>query len=224
MLFRSGSVVGAFYAAGISPDEICKEFLKKERTDFMKISIPKSGFFKTKGFINFLEESIPYKNIEDLKIPMRIVSTDFDHGKSVVFTEGKLSERVMASSCVPIVFEPMKIDGIHYVDGGLFKNFPVSTIREDCDFVIGINVSPLEAAYKNNILFIAQQSYEYIFKANTVEDKKQCDILVEIEEALQYKVFDLDSAMEIFQLGYDTMKKALSNKRLQKFRRVSEEK
>ena len=69
--------------------------------------------------------------MEDLPIPVRVVATDLDHGKSVVFTKGRLAERVMASSTIPIVFVPTEIDGVHYVDGGIFCNFPVSAIRED---------------------------------------------------------------------------------------------
>lgn len=208
----AGAVVAAFYASGVSPLDMCEAFKKREVSDLMKVAMSMSGIFKTTKALEFFRQEIPVKNIEDSIIPLRIVATDFDNGKSVTFTEGELAPRVMASSCVPIVFEPIRIDGVHYVDGGVFKNFPVSNIRQECEFVIGINVSPLVAnTYKKNILSIADRSYEFLFRANTFKDKELCDLLVEIEEALRYKAFELKSAQKIYQLGYEQMKAKLDS-------------
>ena len=56
---------------------------------------------------------------------------------------GPIVEAVTASCSIPIIFSPVVINGVHYVDGGLFHNFPVSIIREECERIIGVNVSPL---------------------------------------------------------------------------------
>lgn len=206
----AGSVVGAFYCAGYDMDALIDLFLSYEVKDFIHPTIPTSGFFKTAGFVKFLDKNLPVKNIEELKIPLKIVATDFDHGVKKVFESGYLPDRVMASSAMPIVFRPMEIDGVHYVDGGIFKNFPASVIREECDFLIGINVSPeIEDEYKDSILYVAEKSYQYMFKANAVDDKRMCDMLLEVEEALQFKVFELKKARKIFDLGYSKMKKLL---------------
>lgn len=203
----AGAVVGAFYAAGFSPEEIVHAFTKYEFMDFVQVVVPKAGLFKTSKAVKFFKKEIPYVNIEDLPVPVKIVSTDFDHGKSVVFEQGELAPRLMASSCVPVVFEPIKVDGIRYVDGGVFRNFPVAEIRHDCDMVIGINVSPLVAdKYSLNMVSIAERSYEFLFRANTMEDRHMCDFLLEIDEALKFKTFDLKSAEAIFKLGYTRMK------------------
>lgn len=202
----AGAIVGACYAAGLSPEQICREFLKHEKTDFMKVAFPRNGFFSTAATEAFFRETIPAKRIEDTSIPLRVVATDFDHGRMQVFSEGELAPRLMASACVPIFFQPVEIDGTHYVDGGLFKNFPVSVIRDECRYIIGINVSPILPEYRNSIRFIAERSYHYMSKANSVADKQLCDCLVEIEEALKYGMFDLDKTMEIFELGYQDMK------------------
>ena len=70
---------------------------------------------------------------------------------------------------MPIVFSPVLINGVHYVDGGLFRNFPVSTIRDECEYVIGVNVSPLiPQRYKQTLLHIAERTYHYVFKADEV--------------------------------------------------------
>ncbi len=206
----AGAVAGALYVAGYSPKEICDLFKNKSFSNFTNITIPTSGLFSPAKFVDFLKQKITYPNIEDLPIPMRIVATDLDAGKIKVFTEGSLAERVMASATVPVVFPPTVIDDVHYVDGGIFCNFPVDVIRQDCEKVIGINVSPLvPTQYKQTIIEIALRSYNFMFRANTKEDGMLCDILVELPDVLQYDMFDLDSIDEIYRMGYHETKLAL---------------
>lgn len=207
----AGSIAGVLYSAGYTPLEICSLFKNKSFTDFTRFTIPTAGFFNPSKFVDFLRAKIPYKNIEDLPIPMRIVASDLDNGVMKVFSEGSIPERVMASSTVPIVFPPTIIDGVHYVDGGVFCNFPVDVIRKDCEKVIGINVSPLAPTkYKQTILGIANRAFDFMFCANTKEDGMLCDILIEMPTLLSYEMFNLDSVTEIYELGYQETKKILS--------------
>ena len=48
-----------------------------------------------------------------------------------------------------------------------------------------------------------------MFRENTVENKKMCDILVEVENAMQFKTFDLKKVDVIFEMGYQAMKNAI---------------
>ena len=108
---------------------------------------------------------------------MIVVATDLDNGESHEFDSGPIVEAVTASCSIPIIFSPVVINGVHYVDGGLFHNFPVSIIRDRCERVIGVNVSPLvPQKYKQTIFHIAERSYHYMFRANTLEDREMCDV------------------------------------------------
>ncbi len=207
----AGSVVAVLYSAGYKPYEICEFFEDKKFTSFTELTIPVSGLFKPQRFADFIAEKVHYKNLEDLPIPVRIAATDLDHGVGVVFDSGEISKRVMASSTVPVIFEPTVIDGVTYVDGGIFRNFPVSIIRDDCEKVIGVNVSPLVAAkYNKNMIGIASRAYGFMFRANTLVDRKKCDLLVEVAEALKYdNSFDLSKVEDIFSLGYEKMNRKL---------------
>ena len=107
-------------------------------------------------------------------------------------------------------FNPIEINGHLYADGGIFKNFPVSIIRDQCKKVIGINASPLVTEkYSKNIVGIAERTYHFMFRANTMEDKRMCDILVEVESVMQFKTFDLNKVDIIFQMGYEAMSSEL---------------
>ena len=215
----AGAVVGALYADGHSPDEIRNFFSGREFSEFAQLQIPKSGLFDMSRFKDFLKRNLKAKRIEDLPIPMVIVATDLDNGQSHEFRNGPLVEAIAASCSIPIIFSPVEIEGIHYVDGGLFRNFPVTTIREECERVIGVNVSPLiPHKYKQTIIHIAERSYHYMFQANTLEDRGACDVLIEAKEVGLYKTFDLDNVDLISQIGYeasvDAFKRVMEDNKL----------
>lgn len=198
-----GSLMGALFADGYSASEIKELFTGREFSEFAQLQLPKSGLFDSKRFRYFLKRHLRAKNIEDLETPLIIMATDLDNGESHEFRTGPIVDAITASCSIPIIFSPVVINGIHYVDGGLFHNFPVSIIREESDRVIGVNVSPLvPQKYKQTIFHIAERSYHYMFRANTLEDREMCDVLIEAEEFGLYKTFDIENVELISNIGY----------------------
>lgn len=206
----AGSIVGAFYADGYAPDEIFELLRSQSFSSLSRISLSGSGVFDTTKLTQFLKTHLRHKRIEDLAIPLRVVATDLDAGSQHIFTEGNLAHIITASCCIPVLFRPVEIQGVHYVDGGIFRNFPVSVLREDCERIIGVNLGPQrEQDYKKNIMGVADRAWELVFRQNTQYDKQLCDILLETEELLQYGMFDVDAAQEIMLLGYKLAKERL---------------
>ncbi|MCD7976051.1 MAG: patatin-like phospholipase family protein [Tannerellaceae bacterium] len=199
-----GALMGALFADGYTAEEIKLLFTGREFTEFAQLQLPKSGLFDSRRFRDFLKRHLRTKNIEDLRIPLVIIATDLDNGLCHEFRKGSIVEAVTASCSIPIIFNPVVIDGTHYVDGGLFRNFPVTNIREECERIIGVNVSPLmPQKYKQTIFHIAERSYHYMFQANTLEDRLLCDVLIEAEEFGLYRTFDLENVDLIAGFGYD---------------------
>ncbi|OJU40182.1 MAG: hypothetical protein BGN96_02800 [Bacteroidales bacterium 45-6] len=217
--YISGTSAGAFsgclLADGYSPEEIISFFDNRAFNEFGKLMIPRSGLFSSVPFYRFLHKHLRSKTFADLKIQLSVTATNLEKGKPVTFSEGLIVPPVVASCSVPIIFKPVKIDGEHYVDGGLFKNFPVSPIRKHCRFIVGINVTPLvHRPYKENLWSIAEQSFHYMFVSNTLADKKACDLLIEIvpPDEKGYSMFDLNHTREIYELGYETAKAIIDRK------------
>jgi NTE family protein len=206
----AGALAGALYADGYSPQEVLGFFQNKDFTDFAAFSIPKGGLFKTDKFYAFLEKHLRARSFEELKIPLKIVATDIEHGVAVTFDQGALIPVIVASCTYPIVFTPTVIDGKHYVDGGLFKNFPVSVIRAECDKVIGVNVSPLTLQkYKDSLLHVAERSFHYMSVFNTLAERELCDLLIESTKVSKYAMFSTEHSGEIYRVGYETAKRKL---------------
>lgn len=199
----AGAFAGVFIADGHDPKEVLTYFEKKTFKEFAELTIPHTGIFKASRFKEFLNKHIKAKTFEELHVPLKTVATDLVNGKSVVFDHGPLIHAITASCAYPIVFTPVEINNIHYVDGGLFKNFPVTPIRTECKFVIGVNVSPLtHQEYKNSLLYVAERSFHYMSVANSVIDRRLSDILIETEALAKYPMFTLEHTREIFDVGY----------------------
>lgn len=208
----AGSIVGSFYSDGYSPHEIMKIFSDMDIHELVEVTLPRKGFLKYDKFIAFLQKHLRTKRIEDLTHPMLIAATDFDHGKSVIFDHGDLAVRIAASCSIPIVFSPIEIDGINYVDGGVLRNLPATPLRDLCDVVIGVNVTPLQREkYSHNIIAIAERAYNYLACGNVFPDLALCDILIEHQDVGDYNVFDLKAQQEIAALGYNSTKNVLES-------------
>lgn len=214
----AGALMGAFYADGFSPDEIFEIFSRQgfmNMTTFRPIG---GGVFDTTKFVRFIKSKLRHSLLEDLPIPTRIVATDLDRGEQHIFTQGPLAEIITASCSIPVLFRPMIINNTTYVDGGLFRNFPASVIREDCEQLIGMNLGPWRDStdYSHSLMEIANRSWEFVFRQNTLQDRELCDILLESTQITQYGMFEVTSAAQIMEIGYELAKNALTNSRQMK--------
>ena len=205
----AGAMAAALWADGHTSDEIREMFVGREFSEFARVQVPTTGLFDSRGVGEFLKRNLRAKTFEELQIPTIVMATDLDRGRGHQFTSGPLVEAIRASCSIPIIFSPVVIDGVLYVDGGLFHNFPVSIIRDRCEIVIGVNVNPYSARkYSQNIYSIGERSFHFMFRANTVEDRRICDLLIETAEFGQYKIFDLKNIDHIARVGYVTSVRA----------------
>ena len=203
----AGSVAVALYGSGLTPVDMIECFTEATRLgDFTEWSIPKEGFMKLDRFGKLLENWIPVKRLEDMKIPSVICATDLDHAKSVGWVKGEIVPRVLASCSIPIVFSPIKINDVNYVDGGVLRNLPAWAIRDYCTTLFGSNCSPLRRNYdhKGSIIDNAYRTFHLMMKSNTPQDLRLCDHVIEIENMSDVGTFDLSSLKKCITYGYDS--------------------
>lgn len=208
----AGAVAAVLYAAGIPADEIMPRFSKKF-SDYCKLSIREGdGLFSLTKMKKFLVANTGVENLEDLGIPTYIGVTDFDRGVPAVFSSGPLGERVCASCSIPIVFRPVRIDGVNYVDGGVLRNLPAWTIRDRCHRLIGINCSPLtNYRYKKSLFDVAMRTYNLMAKSNQEADMAMCDLVIKTPELAKYQVFNLKDIQKVYLSGYAAAHRAIKD-------------
>lgn len=145
-----GSLIGALYCAGSKPEDIEKYFLNLKIRDvnaLTDLTVNKSGFVKGDKAIKELSKRIKCRNFKDLKIPLKIVATDFYDGKSIIFEKGDILKAVRASSSIPGIFVPVEYKKKILIDGGIVNPVPYDLLLEECDYVIAINVT--EGTFSN---------------------------------------------------------------------------
>lgn len=200
----AGALVGVLYADGYTPDEIIDMFKDTKFKQLVEFTFPTSGLFRPTGLHKLLKKNLRAKTFEQLQIPFTAVATDWEKAVTVNFSQGdKLVESVVASCCVPLIFSPINIDGQDYVDGGIFKNLPASTIREQCNVLFGVNVTMImPPENKHNLKYFAERTFTMMAISNTLADKKLCDVLIEAEGIEKYWMFDLSHIDTIYEAGY----------------------
>ena len=178
-------------------DEVSRRNLtieEKEDKDRFVISFPiKENKIKIpSGVINGenIEELLntlcaPVYDIRDFKkfpIPFLCVATNIETGKEVDFTSGYLPRVLRATMSIPSIFNPIEINNVMLVDGGLVNNFPVARVKDmGADILIGVNVG--FQYYKknqlNSIFRIIEQSIFFYGEALNRSNMNLCNFLIE---------------------------------------------
>jgi len=175
-----GSIIGALYASGKDVKEIERLALNIEWKDLYTIAISKLGILTNEKISSFLKKNIGDKNFDQLKIPLFVVATDIKNGNKVVLNKGSVSKSVMASTCVPGIFIPIRIENNLLVDGGIVENVPILTAKEQgSDYIIAVDLND-KHSYKEptNILEVLLNSFEFLSRSSVKEHEVEADLII----------------------------------------------
>lgn len=208
----AGSIAGAFYAAGIDPEEGLNIFMKTKLLRFVRPALGAMGLVNIEHTSDLLKSYFPEDKIEKLKIPLTIAATNFSEGRLVYFNKGPLIRAIQASSCIPGIFKPIMIDDQMYVDGGVLNNFPVEPLLKDCDFIIGSSCNHLTPVDKIS-KFTSLMTRAAIMSVNRDMGPKValCNILIEPKGMGSINTFDMAKAETIYWLAYEEALKTIKN-------------
>ena len=139
-----GALIGGVYAAGKL--EVFRDWMKtidrKKMLELTDFSLSISHLVKGTRIIEAIMEFVPDMMIEDLPIPYCAVATDWKTGREVVFRKGSLFQAIRASISLPSFYEPVKLDNMILIDGGVTNPIPMNrVVRHEGDILVGIDVS-----------------------------------------------------------------------------------
>jgi NTE family protein len=125
-----GGIVGAFYAAGRSPDWIINYFQSLELSQlFSRHTKNTPSLLGMDGIRQMLDENFGDLTIKDLSIPLAVTAVDLNLGQEAVLTDGRVVDALLATSAIPGIFPPQIINDHTLVDGGLVDPVPVAPAR-----------------------------------------------------------------------------------------------
>lgn len=211
----AGSIAGVFLADGHDPEDLLELFIEKKLYEFLSLTFGKMGLLKITGIREVLVKNLKAKKFEDLKVPLFVAATNLNSGKIEYFSEGELIERIIASSSIPVLFAPVKMDGSLYADGGILDNLPVKPIRDKCRKLIGVNVNYAGPEDKiDSIIKIAERSFHISSGARIAEASTECDLFIEPQELRKFGIMDVAKGRKMFEIGYKAAKNRIEESKV----------
>lgn len=199
----SGAIIGALYASGYTPDEILEIIKEIKLLKILRPALRKTGLLKMDVTESLYHQFITRNSFEELSIPLIVSATDLQLGETEYFSTGELIRPLMASSSVPVLFDPVRIADKYYVDGGLLSNFPVEILKDKCEKIIGFHCNPVDEKFEiSGIKSMIERTFLLTINANAKIQMEFCDLVVEPPALKKHKVFSFNKADEIFEIGY----------------------
>jgi NTE family protein len=201
-----GSVIGACYAMGITPDYMIKAVTSLRSRDILDLSpnALKSGtLLKSKKMAGLLTRYFGNAEFDDLNIPFTCVGADIISGNKVVFSQGRVATAIQASSSIPLVFAPVAYENMLIADGSLVSRVPVEEVKKmGADVVVAVDVLGKLREYKpiKGLLSLLLKVVEVndCHQTKQYYKKYKPNLLIEPElgDMSEFKVERLDFAYE----------------------------
>lgn len=208
----AGAIIGILYAYGYSTNDILKLLLDLNTFKLLQPALSTTGLLKMEVIYKFLKKYLPENSFDSLKIPTTIAATNIRTGTTEYFNDGDLLMVTCASSCIPVLFNPVEYNGEKYIDGGILNNLPVEAIRKDTKFIIGSHSNPIDEDFEySNVSAVMQRALMLAITRNVTISAKECDFLIEPRGLEPFKVMDIGKAKDIFRIGYQEAKSKIES-------------
>ena len=200
----AGAIVGAMFAAGYSPDHIFEIVVSTNTLRALRPAWSRVGLLNMKKAEEIYLKYLPHNSFEKLKIPLTVNATDLYNGETIYFSSGELLKPVMASCCIPGLFEPIIFNHKTLVDGGVLNNMPIEPLLNHYDLIIGSHCNPYGISKSpKSMATLVQKALFLAINNNSQSRLKLCNLIIEPPLLKNFDPMDIRKAKEIFKVGYD---------------------
>lgn len=133
-----GSLVGAAWAAGATPDRMESRALRVRRRDVFQVArtdvalrrLLAPALYRADPLSRLIDELVGDVTFRDLARRLLVNTADLHSGQQVMWglpglSHARVADAVAASCALPGIFPPREIEGRAYVDGAVVENLPV---------------------------------------------------------------------------------------------------
>jgi predicted acylesterase/phospholipase RssA len=160
----AGSIVGGIYASGTPLNQWLEALAHMERKDLWQSGSwgralselvlyrgrTFTGVAKTDAPLDFCHRNIAVSSFDECHIPFHTVATSLATGQKVMFSQGDLALGIAASSSIPLLYQPVEIEGEFYCDGGVIDLAPTDAIccKHDLDVLFVHHVAARKRGFR----------------------------------------------------------------------------
>lgn len=200
----AGSIVGAFYSAGLTYEQMYNIALKMDVKD---IRTSKLVFVPSKsdGIEKMLRDELGDINIQDLPTPFSAVAVDIISMDECVISKGNLAKACAGSCAVPGVFQPVVFGNRHLCDGGLQNTIPADVPKlMGCDYVVSVDVNKSRnyGTESTKVLDVLSCSIRILMKGNVVKGYLYSDVMIK-PETKRFKSTKKEGFLDMIEEGYN---------------------
>jgi NTE family protein len=202
----AGAIVGGLYASGCSIARMRQYWEDTQPFKLGLLTLSKPGLLDMDKISRSLEDYLGVETFEELQRPLHVTATELIAGETQTFSEGPVIPAIAASAAFPLIFSPVEIGEGLYQDGGILNNLPTDPLRDQCELIIGVNVSPLRSIERDQldgILGVVERVYELATDLANRQRLPDCDVLIAPSELAEISTFDTSQAEDLFQVGYE---------------------
>ncbi|MBI5500528.1 MAG: patatin-like phospholipase family protein [Deltaproteobacteria bacterium] len=140
----AGAIVAALWASGRDGPEIRDRLLPLRRAEFWDLASPLDwlrgppGLLRGDAMQRLLEKHLACRTFEECRFPVAVNAFNVGARRATYFRSGPLAPAVRASASLPGLFQPARIAGGWYLDGGFVEKTPLAPLLErgDVDVVL----------------------------------------------------------------------------------------
>lgn len=125
---------------------------------------------------NVLERVLKVENLQGCHMRLFVAATNVETGQPRIFKEDEITiDVLMASACLPFVFQAVEIESVPYWDGGYAGNPAIWPLiyKTDCTDVLLVQINPLmRAGTPKTALDIINRLNEISFNASLIAEMR----------------------------------------------------
>ena len=209
-----GAFIGAAYCSGLSIAEMEQIASRIRSRHLARWTVSKLGLASNERMGDFLHKILKHKSFDGLKIPLAVTATDCATGEGVVFRAGSpsvsLIHAVRASCAYPGMFQPVEIQGRHFVDGMLVHPVPSVPVRAmGASHVLAIHLrTGAQSTGPQTMFDVIGRSFNFALDRSAGTWKAASDLVVE-PDMTGFAYDDFARAGEMIRVGELAMRQAL---------------
>ncbi len=92
-----------------------------------RVTMGMPSLYGDSGLRHILAEHLSDARFEEMRVPFRVMASNLTTGGISVFGQGPIEMALLASSAIPGIFPPVRINGNTFVDGGALESASIDT-------------------------------------------------------------------------------------------------
>jgi NTE family protein len=229
-----GGLIGACVAGGMGWKELVPLAFALRKEHIVRINrravllngIRQEALFLGEPLRRYIEDVLPVKRWEELKLPLQMNAVNLETGLTEWFGTGvdtsvPLVDAIYATTALPVFYPPARIGGRVYVDGGAEHSLPLTRAAElGATGIVGVDVGSGKQSHPHRVLAQGMLAIHMrVFsimswrqRADMVSRWTEPPLLFVRPRLEGYQTFDFDHIQFFLEEGYRAARAALVGK------------